>query len=361
MSNISIDKAAILDGMAAVRNKLRNDLHVHTLFFELTDRCNLRCEHCGSRCEPGLDHSVETPLLIGALNALIASGHMTRKSWVTLTGGEPMLRPDVIDICKQVSERGICVGMTTNATLIDETSAKALKDAGMKSIAVSIDGLRDTHDKFRNRVGAYDRAMNGIQCLIDAGIPIVSITSVVHPGNIDELDEMFEIVKGIDIYSWMVIPVESIGRALDTGLHLDDEDIVKVYRFVRQCREQAYPVHCGCAHYFGLEDEMTLRNYPFKCLCGTGVISISAKGEFLGCLDVPRCEDTIFGNIYENDIVDVYENGYKTFRQDISTIDAVCGTCEERERCGGGAWHTFDFDEKRQRVCRMKTVGGKLS
>ena len=82
-----------------------------------------------------------------------------------ITGGEPLLRKEFFDIMGAAHELGFSWGMTSNATLIDDSVAKDLKKVGIGTISVSIDGLRESHDAFRRTPGGYDRAMKGIEAL----------------------------------------------------------------------------------------------------------------------------------------------------------------------------------------------------
>ena len=94
-------------------------------------------------------------------------------------------------------------GMTSNAILINDDVAHKLFESGMRTISVSIDGLKETHDRIRQLPGAYEKAINGINALIrHGGFKEIQVTTVINHNNINELDEMYEIFKNMDIDSW---------------------------------------------------------------------------------------------------------------------------------------------------------------
>jgi MoaA/NifB/PqqE/SkfB family radical SAM enzyme len=184
------------------------------LFFELTLQCNERCFHCGSSCTAVRTDELTCDEWLRIIDEVKAD-FGTSSIQLCITGGEPLLNHDFFAIMSHAHEQGFSWGMTSNATLITPQVARQLADVGMGTISVSIDGLRDTHDKLRGLKGGYDRAMAGIQNLIDVGtFSAVQVTTVVNHANIDQLDELFRIMDGLDIDSWRVINLEPIGRAL---------------------------------------------------------------------------------------------------------------------------------------------------
>ena len=89
-----------------------------------------------------------------------------------LSGGEPLLRPDIFEISQRAKDMGFYVGLSTNGTLIDETNIDGIAAVGYDYVGISIDGIRETHDHFRQKQGAFDASMHGIRLCRDAGIKV---------------------------------------------------------------------------------------------------------------------------------------------------------------------------------------------
>ena len=109
-----------------------------------------------------------------------------------------MLHPDFFNIAECVQASGFSWGMTTNATLIDETAAWKLKQAGMSSVSVSLDGMERSHDMLRGKDGAWRRAINGLLSLQKAGLN-PQVTTVLHSGNFHDLKPLYSLLS---VRSW---------------------------------------------------------------------------------------------------------------------------------------------------------------
>ena len=279
------------------------------------------------------------------------------RTQLCITGGEPLLRKDFFELMAAANGMGYAWGMTTNGTLITPAVAQKLADSGMRTVSVSVDGLRETHDRFRQRSGSYDEAIAGVRNLGELGVfQHVQVTTVVHAWNIAELEELFHIMVELPIDSWRLATIEPMGRALEhPDLMLTSDDCRRLFAFIRQKRADGWPVKYGCCHYLGLELEREVREAYFLCSAGIYTASIMSNGDIGTCLDVERRPETIQGNIYEDDFVDVWTNRFGFLRQELANLDERCAVCDDREFCAGGSWHSFDFNAGHQRVC-MKGV-----
>lgn len=332
------------------RQRLREHPELRYLFFELTMRCNEHCRHCGSYCGDKQSPELPKEKYFEILSQI--KDRYKKLPMLCITGGEPMLRKEIYEIMGTATEMGYHWGMTSNGTLITKDAAKRLKDAGMKTISISIDGLEETHDSFRQTKGGFRRACEGVKNLLDADIDVVQVTTVVTKKNIDELDGLFELVQELDVDSWRVINIEPIGRALSLdGYTLDPEDYRRMFRYIADKRKEGYPVTYGCTHFLGLDYECEVRDWYFLCNAGVYTASILANGDIMGCLDIERRPETIEGNVLKDDFIDVWENRFKIYRTPLSEKNEKCRSCEARNFCEGGAYHSWNYDDNRQMVC----------
>ena len=341
-----------LQKMADYRRQLTEKPELRNLFLELTMRCNERCLHCGSSCGDVVCEELPVEVYKKLLDEVkVDLG--TQRKMLCITGGEPLLRKEFFDIMGYAHELGFSWGMTSNATLIDRECARRLKETGMATISVSIDGLEATHDAFRRTPGGYRKAMSGIDALLEeGGFKHVQVTTVVTHRNIDELDALFEIFDKMDIDSWRVIGIEPMGRALQhPELLLTDEDHRRLLEFIRNKRMAGEPVCYGCSHYLGLEYEHEVRDWYFLCTAGLQTASITASGDIIACLDIERRPEFVQGNILKDRFSDVWLNRFEPFRRDHWNDCEECRNCEHKEFCRADSFHSLDHNTGKPMLC----------
>ncbi|HAM16534.1 MAG TPA: radical SAM/SPASM domain-containing protein [Eggerthellaceae bacterium] len=346
-----------LEELAAWRRRKHREPELRNLFLELTEQCNEHCLHCGSRCDGTASPQVPADKLLEILES-VKQRYGTARTMLCITGGEPLLRRDLFELMEQATDMGFRWGMTTNATLITPAVAQRLADSGMCTVSVSLDGLAPAHDWFRNRQGAHDEALRGVQNLVDNGsFDHVQITTIVHKRNIADLEAMFAELEGVDIDSWRLAAIEPMGRALEhPELMLDADDHRTLLQFIREKRIDGWPLTYGCCHFLGLDLEHEVRDAYFLCTAGIYTASITATGDIVSCLDIERRPETVQGNVYRDDFLDVWENRFAFLRRDLSELTEECSACEHVDFCAGGSWHSFDFDSGHQRMCLKGTT-----
>ena len=356
MNRVEEVKTGHLNKLADYIDNLYKEPQLRHLFFELTTACNERCFHCGSNCDVPQPGELTTGEYRSILDQ-IKEDFDPSKVYLCITGGEPLLRKDFFEIMNYAKDLGFRWGMTSNATLITKEVAHTLAEAGMRTISVSIDGLPETHDRLRGYKRGYELAMQGVQNLIDEGaFSSVQITTVFNHENLKELDELFEIMKGIDIDSWRVINLEPIGRALTRPeLMCTPDDLRKIFDFIKQARRNGYPVMYGCSHYLGLPYEAEVRDWYWLCNAGVYTASIMSNGDIGACLDIERNPRVIQGNIRKERFKDVWENRFEIFRRDKSQDCGKCSECDQRRFCRGGAYHSWDYGKDEPLIC-MKGI-----
>lgn len=148
---------------------LRGGLNGPVVIWNLVRRCNLTCKHCyATSADKDFPGELSTQQVYDVLDDLKAFG----VSVLILSGGEPLLRPDIFDISRRAKEMGFYVGLSSNGTLIDENNIEQIAQAQYNYVGISIDGKPDTHDRFRRKQGAFDESMRGIELCQQAGIKV---------------------------------------------------------------------------------------------------------------------------------------------------------------------------------------------
>lgn len=342
-----------LKQLSEYRKSIIHNPPLRNLFLELTLRCNEHCIHCGSKCGD-TDNNDELSLKqYKNILRQIKKDFDISTIKLDITGGEPLLRKDFFEIMQYANKLGYAWGMTSNGTLINDEVAEKLHRCGMKTIAISIDGLEKSHDKLRGRKGAYSAALSGINALVQhGGFEHIQVTSVINHQNICELHKMLEIMESIGITSWRVINIEPIGRAKEhPELVLSKEDYKYLFDFIRENRLRGFPITYGCSHFLGLEYERQVRDWYFLCNAGLYTASIMANGNIVACLDIERRPELIQGNILKDRLKDVWTNGFEFFRNDLSRLNENCNHCDECQFCHGGSYHSWNYDKNEPMVC----------
>ena len=146
------------------------------VIWNLIRRCNLTCKHCYSTsADTNFKGELSTTEALGVMDDLRGFGVPV----LILSGGEPLMRPDIFELAHRAKALGFYVALSTNGTLIDEAMLPRIREVQFDYLGISIDGLEETHDRFRRRPGAFGESMRGIRLCQQQGIK-VDIT-ILHP------------------------------------------------------------------------------------------------------------------------------------------------------------------------------------
>lgn len=344
-----------LNILADYHDRLCKNPQLRHLFLELTLKCNERCFHCGSGCAADQPDGLLLRDYVSVLENV--KEHFGPGVHIAVTGGEPLLYPDFLPLIRKIHEMGFHWGMTSNATLITKEIAHELHENRMYGISISIDGLPETHDRYRRTPGGYDRAMRGIQNLIDeGGFGSIMVTTVVNHENIRELPALYDVFNDVDINEWRLTGLEPIGRAMDhPELLLTPEDNRELMEFIRDKRRQKIPVTYSCCHYLGPEYEAEVRDWYFLCNAGVYTAGILVNGDVTACLDIPHNEKTVQGNIFETPFDRIWMERFEIFRTHLSARNETCASCSHERFCRGGSSHSWDYDKEQPKIC-MKGI-----
>lgn len=338
-------------------NFLRKNPELRSLFIEMTLNCNQHCRHCGSSCgdvvmQDQLTDQEIKDFLLQTKNDL--EKNSKKLPFLNVTGGEPLLRKNFVELMTYAKELGYNWGMTTNALLVTQKLAKSLKEAGMYSVGVSLDGLEETHDWFRQSPGSYKRVLKATKILVETGFDNVMVTTVVHKRNINELEEIYKVVKELNCDTWRIINVDPIGRAAtDDEIRLDTMDYKYIIDFITENRakDNELEICYGCNHFLGYKYEREIRPWYFLCNAGVYTAGIFYNGDIGACLDIARLPETIQGNIRTDNFYDTWINKFEIFRYDRTLESNTCSQCKHRKECGGDGFHTWNVETKEPNLC----------
>jgi len=178
------------------------------VIWNLIRRCNLNCKHCYSlSADVDFPGELSTDEVYAVMDDLRAFGVPV----LILSGGEPLLRPDIFKISKRAKELGFYVGLSSNGTLIDEAMSRRIAEVGYDYVGVSLDGIGEVHDRFRRQDGAYEAALGGIRRCRELGIKVgLRFTMTEH--TVESLPALLDLVDRDEIDKFYLSHLVYAGR-----------------------------------------------------------------------------------------------------------------------------------------------------
>ena len=196
------------------RRNLKKIHPLEQLFWESTLRCNVHCLHCGSDCVS----SVETPDMpaedfLHVIDTEITPHVNPRRVMIVISGGEPLMRKDLAQVGQALKDRGYPWGMVTNGLALTETRFRELRKAGLRSMTVSLDGLKQDHIWMRQHPLAYEGACRAIRlCVAKKGM-VWDVVTCVNQRNINHLSEIRDLLWSMGVRHWRIFGIDPMGRA----------------------------------------------------------------------------------------------------------------------------------------------------
>lgn len=313
--------------------------------WEVTRSCNLNCIHCRAAASRGpYPGELSTEKSFQLIDEIAAMSSPV----IILTGGEPLLRPDIFDIAAYGTGKGLRMVMATNGTLVDEATAKKMIKSGIKRVSVSLDGKdAPSHDAFRGEIGAFTGALNGIEAMKRAGMEF-QINTTVTTANIKQLKEILDLAIRLGAVAHHIFLLVPTGRGRDLAEQAItaadyEETLMWFHKESVNCSIQ---LKATCApHYFRIMHQNKVKSAEPKkkagghfhestrgCLGGISFCFISHVGQVQPCgyleLDSGNVQKQSFAEIWENS--EVFRNLH-----DLSKYGGKCGRCEFIKICGG--------------------------
>ena len=319
----------------------------HLIAWEITRSCNLDCVHCRAAARYGpYEGEFSTEECMNLLDNIASFAQPI----MILTGGEPLMRPDLFDIAKYGTDLGLRMVVSTNGTYLTPEVAGRLKEAGVRRVSISLDGATArSHDRFRRVEGAFSGSLDGIAGLKEAGLDF-QINTTITKDNLEEIGEILALAEDLGAVAHHVFLLVPTGRAKEmreSALSADEYE--KTLRwFYEKSRKSELHLKATCApHYYRIMREMArdegvrvdVKTFGFEamtkgCMGGQSFAFVSHLGivQICGYLEVEcgdvRGEGYDFQKIWETSPV------FQEMRR-IDEYHGRCGVCEFRKVCGG--------------------------
>jgi heme d1 biosynthesis protein len=331
----------------------RRDPPGPVVIWNLIRRCNLKCKHCYSISAdvdfPGELNTTEIFRVMDDLKAF-------RVPVLILSGGEPLLRPDIFEIAHRAKDMGFYVGLSSNGALIDEKNIGRIRDVGFDYVGISLDGIGAVHDAFRGKSGSFEASLRGVRMCRDEDIK-VGLRFTMTMDNHRQLDELLDLAEAEGVDKFYLSHLNYAGRGNknrgdDAALEITRRKMEALFERAWGYIERGEPMEVvtgnndadGAFLYEWVE-----RRFPAKAAhmraklvqwggnaSGVNVANIDNTGEvhpdtFWWNYALGNVKERPFSQIW-NDISDPLMRGLKARPRQIS---GRCGACKYFDICGG--------------------------
>lgn len=308
------------------------------VIWEATRSCDLACRHCRAsaiRSRHPMELSTQEAELFIEQVVQAAPEHFI------FTGGDPMMRPDLLHLVQYATTRGLNVSMSPSATpRLLEADLVAFKEAGLRRISLSLDGAsQESHDRFRGIRGTWTATMAAIQAATEAGLEF-QINTTFTRQNVDEFDAFVSLMDELKPKLWSVFLLVPTGRGKSRDLVTGEELEFLFERLADLAQTTPYLIKTTEGQHFrrvALQRWKarggTRRPVPVGTNDGKGFVFVSHIGEIQPSGFLPI---TTGATVRTSELVDVYRN-HPVFRalRDPDQLQGKCGRCEYRTLCGG--------------------------
>jgi radical SAM protein len=316
------------------------------VYWELTRACDLACRHCRAEAIPSRDpNELATREALRLLDELTEFG--TPAPHVIFTGGDPLKRPDLLELVEHAVGAGLPVSVAPSATaLLTRRTVLALKAAGVEAMSLSLDGSNgERHDGLRGVPGTFSRTVAAACDIADSGIPL-QINTLVTAETVGDLPAIHRLVSFLGAQRWSLFFLISVGRGrLLSPVTPTECEALLHWVYDRSRRSAPVITTTEAPHYrrVGLErlkadwcSGEEIRRHPlrrgFGIRDGNGIMFISHTGEIQPSGFLPL----VAGNVRKQSPVDVYQDAplFGALRR-TEGFRGKCGRCEFRAICGG--------------------------
>jgi radical SAM protein len=328
------------------------------LFWEITRACALACRHCRAMAQPQR-HPQELTTAEGfqLIDQIAALG----VPLLVITGGDPMMRPDLFDFIRYGSERHLRVSLAPSATaLVTPESLTRAKQAGVARISLSLDGsTAEVHDAFRRTPGSFRRTLNALESARAAGVSL-QINTTVSRYNLDDLENMVEKVASFNPVLWDLFFLVPTGRGNKEDV-ISPQEHERVFHWLYDLSSQVpFDIKVTAAEHYRrvvIQRRQAERKGRDKSAAPQGELTApgfvspdglprAAKGvnDGKGCCFISHIGEVypsgflplVAGNVRQQPLASIYRHAslFVALR-DPDKLKGKCGRCEYKQICGG--------------------------
>lgn len=325
-------------------NKEEVRFPLNQIYFYLTEGCNLACRHCwiapkyqsGEHKYPSLD--------IDIFKSIIRQAKLMKVPSVKLTGGEPLLHPQIHEIFEIIRTEGFGLTLETNGVLCTPEIARQIATFGNVFISVSIDGADpETHEWIRGVKGSFEATLQGIRNLVSYNIRPQLIMTIMNR-NQDQMEAIVRLAESLSMESvkFNILQPTARGEKMhELGETLSIEELIEVGKWVETTLASSTKLRIVYDHPIAFRplSRMFGENSSGCSICGIfGIIGVLSDGSYALCGIGESVPELIFGHASKDRLEDVWNNNQvlKEIHSGLpERLEGVCGDCLLRNRCLG--------------------------
>jgi radical SAM protein with 4Fe4S-binding SPASM domain len=304
--------------------------------WNVTRKCNLQCSHCYINASTEKHPEEYTDeLTTEEAKKLIDQISEVSRPMLILSGGEPLLRKDIFEIIRYGTQKGLKMALGSNGGLIDAGVAKKLKEAGIKTVSISLDSaIPEKHDEFRGVNGSWQKAIDAIKALKENGV-LVQVNTTLTQQNYNEIDNIMTLSEKLGVenfHLFFLVPTGRGTKIVDISPAMYESMIKNTFAKTTRHRLNVRP---SCAPQFmrvAKDMNLDMRQWIRGCIAGFYYCRIFPNGEVTPCPYLP----VKLGNVKEKNFKDIWFNSdiFKTLRNP-DALKGKCGACDYKTLCGG--------------------------
>ncbi|MBN1234708.1 MAG: radical SAM protein [Methanotrichaceae archaeon] len=292
--------------------------------WEVTAACNLSCGYCRASAsfQPDPDE-LSTKEALSFLGSIVPLQPM-----VILSGGEPLLRPDIFLIARHATSLGLRVSLASNGTTLTPQVADEIKASGISRVSISLDAADpEKHDQIRGP-GSFEAAMQGIESL--RGKVDFQINNTLTSRNESDVLAIFDLAQRVGACALHFFFMVATGRGQEDDLISPERQEELLLEIDRERARRPFEVQVTCAPQYA-RIARPGRGHVGGCLAGRNFVFVSRKGDVYPCGYFPLK----VGNIREKNFIDIWENAPQLLSLRERTLKGKCGRCSYASICGG--------------------------
>ncbi len=347
------------------------------IVWNFTNQCNLNCLHCHQDSHSSPNQSELTTSQAFRVVENMADAGL---SILTFSGGEPLVRPDLYEVAKYASDRGIFCSIATNGTLITPEVPEKLYRADIKSVEIGLDGASTkTHDFLRNTPGSFDATIEGIKNCVKFGkFRDIAIATTLNKMNVKEISHIVDLCEKLGATKFYLNRIIAAGRGKNaTHLDVSPKEKMEVLdylcdRFIRAsngngitCYTRGMTYFARLCHqrsngnFFPVSEALSGHDRRFEdgwmnetpkiikslaekfggCSSGLTYAGLSAEGDLLPCVPAPMK----LGNLLEENLEDIWTNSeLLNHIRNRQSLKGACGLCTYNGICGGCRYTAYE-------------------